>query len=236
MGEYFRLVMAEFLKQKRSFLWPVVLATPLLGAFLSFCNLFLRYDYLMGLEANQGLTPWQVLLFQHHFLWAFLLPLVATITASQVHHLEYRSRGWKQVLALPVSRAKVYLAKWSAVFLLNILLIVGNSICLLLIGKALGFPETLDVCWQAIRPTKYWPSPASGLQCWLNSSSSNANVPWPLACWCCLPCPVGGWLNLFPTPFYTLPEPTTQRHCPVLRPVLSCFSGFGQCFPVEGNC
>ena len=78
MGEYFRLVMAEFLKQKRSFLWPVVLATPLLGAFLSFCNLFLRYDYLMGLEANQGLTPWQVLLFQHHFLWAFLLPLVAT--------------------------------------------------------------------------------------------------------------------------------------------------------------
>ena len=77
MGESFRLLKGEFLKQKKSFIWPVVVLIPLLGAFLSFCNLFFRYDYLMSLEHNQGHNSWQLLLNQHHFIWAFLLSLVA---------------------------------------------------------------------------------------------------------------------------------------------------------------
>lgn len=38
MQEYCRLLKGEFLKQKRSFTWTVVILTPLLGALLSFIN------------------------------------------------------------------------------------------------------------------------------------------------------------------------------------------------------
>lgn len=149
-----------------------------MGAFLSFINLFLRYDYLKNLEANQGLSSWQILITQHHFIWAFLFPLVATIIASQVHYLEYKSNSWKQALALPVSRMKLYLAKWSAVFIFNMLMILGNSICLILAGKVLGFPEIPDVSLFA-GYTAYQLAAVTGLigiQCWLSAGLPNANV------------------------------------------------------------
>lgn len=178
MQEYCRLLKGEFLKQKRSFTWTVVILTPLLGALLSFINLFLRYDYLMGLEANQGLNSWQLLLIQHHFIWAFLLPLVATVVASQVHYLEYKSNSWKLALALPVSWVKVYLAKWSVVLILNTLMILANSIYLLIVGKGLGFPEVLDVNL-FVNYTAYQILAITGLigiQCWLTAGLNNANV------------------------------------------------------------
>lgn len=178
MEEYYRLLKGEFLKQKNNFTWPVVLLTPLLGALLSFANLYLRYDYLISLKAQQGITSWQVLITQHHFIWAFLLPLVATVLASQVHYLEYKSNSWKQTLALPVSRVKVYLAKWSVVFFLNTLMILGNSIYLIIVGKVLAFPEMLDVSLFADYTT-YQILAITGLigfQCWLSAGLSNANL------------------------------------------------------------
>jgi len=178
MPEYCRLLKGEFLKQKKSFIWPVVIFTPLVDALLTFVNLFLRYDYLKGLEANQDLSSWQLLLTQHHFIWAFLLPLVATIITSHVHYLEYKSNSWKQTLVLPVSRIKVYLAKWSTVFILNILMILQNSIYLLIAGKILGFPEIPDIhlitiysVYQILAITGL-----IGIQCFLSANLYNANL------------------------------------------------------------
>lgn len=178
MGEYYRLLKAEFLKQKRVFIWPLVVLTPLLGTLLSFINLLLRYDYLMSLEANQGLNSWHLLLIQHHFIWAFLLPLVATVIASHVHYLEYKSNGWKQTLALPVSRKKVYLAKWSVVLILNTLMIVFNAIFLIIVGKVLGFPELLNVSllFTYIAYQILAISSLIGVQCWLSSTLNNPNA------------------------------------------------------------
>lgn len=178
MQEYYRLLKGEFVKLRKCFTWPVIVLTPLLGVFLSFINLFLRYDFLMSLEANQNLSSWQVLITQHHFIWAFLLPLVATIIASQVHYLEYKSNAWKQALALPVSRVKLYLAKWSVVFILNTLMILENSTCLIIAGKVLGFPEIPDVNLFASY-TGYQVAAITGLigiQCWLSACLPNANL------------------------------------------------------------
>ncbi|NLM51414.1 MAG: ABC transporter permease subunit [Firmicutes bacterium] len=178
MQEFYRLIKGELLKQKRSFLWPVVIFTPLVGTLLTFANFCLRYDYLRGLAAKQNLSSWQLLLTQHHFLWAFFLPLVATIVASHVHYLEYKSSGWKQILALPVSRIKVYVAKWVLVFLLNLFMIIENSICLFLVGKVLGFPEIFDLSL-FLTYTGYQIVAVSGLigsQCFLSANLSNASV------------------------------------------------------------
>jgi len=178
MQEYYRLLKVEFLKQKRSFIWPTVVLTPLLGALLSFINLFLRYDYLRNLDFNQSLSSWHLFLVQHHFIWAFLFPLVVTIIASHVHYLEFKANSWKEALALPVSRKKVYLAKWSVVLILSTLMILENSICLVIAGKVLGFPEIVDVSLFATYSIYQIVAITSliGLQCLLSANSNNANV------------------------------------------------------------
>lgn len=71
MGEFKGILTGELLKLKRIFLWPVVWLTPLLAGSLTFIILYVRYDYLKGLEGNQDLSPWQLLLLQHHYLWIF---------------------------------------------------------------------------------------------------------------------------------------------------------------------
>lgn len=142
--EFYRLLRGEFLKQKKSFTWPISLFAPILAGGLSFINLLIRYDYLMGLEANQGLSSWNLLLFQHHFMWFIFLPLVVTVIACMVHYIEFKSGGLKNTLALPVSKKKVYLAKWALVFILSSIMIIINGFVLLLVGIALRFPEAVD--------------------------------------------------------------------------------------------
>lgn len=143
--EFYRILRGEFLKQRKSFTWSIAFFTPVLAGALSFINLLIRYDYLIGLEANEGLSSWNILLFQHHFIWAIFLPLVVTLLASMVHYIEYKSNGWKSALALPVSKWNVYLAKWSTVFILSSIMILINGLVLSLVGLALRFPESVDL-------------------------------------------------------------------------------------------
>lgn len=143
--EFYRLLKGEFIKQRKGFTWTISLFTPILAGGLSFINLFVRYDYLMGLEANEGLSSWNLLLFQHHFIWFIFLPLVVTVLASMVYYIEYKSNGLKIVLTLPVSKSKVYLAKWSLVFILSSIMILINGVVLLIVGVALRFPESVDL-------------------------------------------------------------------------------------------
>ena len=178
MKEFYQLLNGEFLKQKHSFTWPIALLTPILAGGLSFLNLFIRYDYLIGLGAKEGLNSWNVLLLQHHFMWFLFLPLVVTIFASMVHYIEYKSNSWKNTLALPVSRSKVYLAKWSTVFILSIIMILINAVALVIVGKILGFPEAIDF----ILISKYTfyqiaaITSVISIQCFISAEMRNTNI------------------------------------------------------------
>lgn len=179
MSEFYQLLKGEFMKQSKSFILPMTLLTPILAAGLTFLNLFIRYDYLIGLEANKELSSWRLLLMQHHFLWILFLPLVVTIVASMVNYIEYKSNSWKNTLALPVSRTKVYLAKLFLVYILSIMMILINGMLLVLVGKILGFPEAVD----SILISKYTLNQLFSitslisLQCFISSAISNTNIP-----------------------------------------------------------
>lgn len=179
MGEFYQLLKGEFLKQRKSFIWPIAILTPILAAGLTFFNLFIRYDYLMSLEINKGASSWNVLLGQHHFIWFLLFSLVVTIFASMVHYIEYKSNSWKSALALPVSRNKVYLAKWTIVYILSIIMILFNGILLVIVGKLLGFHEAVDLVL-ILKYTLYQIAAITSLisvQCFISAEISNTNIP-----------------------------------------------------------
>jgi hypothetical protein len=144
MQDFYQLLNNEFLKQKGSFTRPMAIISPMLACGLTFLHLLFRLDYLKGLEANQDLSSWSLLLIQHHFIWMLMLPLTITVLASMIHYIEYSSNGWKNILALPVSRVKLYLAKWSRVYISSALSICLNSVLMIVIGYLLRFSEAVD--------------------------------------------------------------------------------------------
>ncbi|MBM7869758.1 hypothetical protein JOC70_001228 [Clostridium pascui] len=178
MREFCQLLKGEFLKQRKSFTWAIAILTPVLAAGLTFINLFIRYDYLMSLEANKGASPWNMLLLQHHFIWFLLFSLVVTIFASMVNYIEYKSNSWKNTLALPVSRNKVYLSKWFLVYILSIIMIFFNGILLVIVGKILGFREAVDLTL-ILKYELYQMAAVTSLislQCFISAEISNTNI------------------------------------------------------------
>lgn len=99
-----RVLAAELMKTKRSLVWVLVLIGPLLT--------FLQ---MMGIDTSNrvdGMNEWETLYTFSVLLYAMLfLPLLTGVLSAFVCRFEHLNGGWKQVLALPVSRSHVYLAK-----------------------------------------------------------------------------------------------------------------------------
>ncbi len=118
-----RSIEVELIKLKRSKIMIVFLAGPALVALLFF-----------SLQASgASLQVWPFYMFAGFVAWAtFMLPLTATIIATQIAQLEHGPKTWAHLLALPVPKWRLFAAK--AVVTLG--LIAGMSV---LTGALLAF-------------------------------------------------------------------------------------------------
>ena len=113
MTSFIRSLSAETLKLKRTLaLWMVFLA-PLIVVSLQF---FILYD---RAKPSPGTEAWLMYVRSCSALWAiFMLPLFVTLETALLNNLEHTAKSWKQLFALPVSRASVVSAKMMMNFLL----------------------------------------------------------------------------------------------------------------------
>lgn len=115
MRTFLNLLSAERLKMTKSFLWLLVPASPVLAA-------------LIGLLLDRQRTDWNILLGAMSLFHAMLfLPVLTGLFSSFICRYEHTQGGWKSLLALPVSRTAVFLAK----FLIVIILLAITQILLL---------------------------------------------------------------------------------------------------------
>lgn len=105
-----RLLSAEWMKLRRSAIWLLLAAGPVLAAVIGFMSL---RSEMAGSRTWESLS--MIMAITHGILF---LPLLAGIISAFVCRYEHDSGGWKQLLALPVKRGGVYLAKLAAVLLL----------------------------------------------------------------------------------------------------------------------
>ncbi|WCE03621.1 ABC transporter permease [Pseudoxanthomonas sp. JBR18] len=105
----------EFAKLRRSLILLLIMVAPgMLIAFTLF-NLMRQGTTWTGPQAIQGATA----------LWAiFMLPMAATAIASQLAQIEHTNATWDYLLALPVKRTHLFLAK--ALTLLSIVLCMSS--------------------------------------------------------------------------------------------------------------
>lgn len=105
---FVRLFAAEIRKSRRSMVWLLALLGPVVTVILGTANYFRN----ASIFNDPGENSWINLYTQTVIFYGMLfLPVLAGIFAALVCRSEHTSGGWKQLLALPVPRGQVYLAK-----------------------------------------------------------------------------------------------------------------------------
>ncbi|RAU99570.1 ABC transporter permease [Paenibacillus sp. YN15] len=170
------LLGAELLKLKRSMAVVLAVLGPVGVVSMEAVNFVLRYDYLV--KQHEG-RLWQGLLGNVSGFAPIVLLQGAALLASLVAGCEHRTHAWKQLLALPVTRFGVFLAKFLAcaglLLLSSSLLAVGTFF----LGGLLGFgwhPPVRELLAASFHPTLAGLAVVS-LQLWLSVMLRNQAVP-----------------------------------------------------------
>jgi ABC-2 type transport system permease protein len=127
-----RVLYAELLKLKRTLAFRVIFVAPLLVALLQFF-------VLLRPQLSPGLKLWETLPKATLTIWAiFMMPLLITLEAALVNGIEHSDKHWKHILALPVRRHTVYIAK----FVTAQVLIAASTLVLCLLTVLVGLAAT----------------------------------------------------------------------------------------------
>lgn len=131
-----RLLMVEYSKLRRSGICWIAVLVPLFLVFQGVVN-FVRYRDTMFAKSTR--TEWEILYEQCIIMYpTLLLPLVITILIALMARIEHSQNGWKQLLALPVSRTQVYSAKLIMACIVVLINLSVLSISTLVGGMVIG--------------------------------------------------------------------------------------------------
>jgi len=139
------ILLSEWYKLRKSGILFIILVGPLVGLFLGLIPNTLANDV--------PINEWYMTILLMNLTYALLfLPLITGVLASFICRYEHQAGGWKQLLSLPVTRGKVFTAK----FVLLMLLVLAMQLLYLLavygVGMIKGFtdPFPLDIVWKSI--------------------------------------------------------------------------------------
>ncbi|MEF3311586.1 ABC transporter permease [Paenibacillus sp. GYB004] len=138
MKTWINVLRSEWLKMRKSNIWLLVFVSPLLASLIG-----------IGESSGEAGPQWEYTYAMMSMLHAMLfLPLLTGVFAAFVCRYEHAGGGWKQLLALPVSRTSLYMAKFTIVLALlavtQLLFVAG----LLIVGKIKGFEAAIP--WELI--------------------------------------------------------------------------------------
>lgn len=120
-----RCLRAEFSKLHGSLALLLCIAAPVFVAVLM-ALMFIR---------REGNQPWEIYLLSHAAVWGyFMLPMTVTALTVLLAQMEHGPRTWNHLLALPLPRMHVYLAKLATAMLLC----AAMTLALAVLAPALG--------------------------------------------------------------------------------------------------
>jgi len=159
------ILSAEWFKLRKSKMVPIILAGPIIGLFIGLTSNM--ESKIQGIDVNN----WYIALSSMNLMYALLfLPLIAGVFASLICRYEHQSGGWKQLLALPVTRGKVFVAK----YVLIMLLVLGMQLLYLCsifaVGMIKGYtdPFPMEIVWKSIIGGWVATLPLIALQLWMS--------------------------------------------------------------------
>jgi lantibiotic transport system permease protein len=159
------LLQSEWFKLRKS---KFVFTAILLGPFITFFYALTLQPDKFGFEKT---FLWEFLIMFTTLLYAlYFLPLATGILAGLICRYEHQSGGWKQLLAMPVTRNRVFLAKYTilvlivfAIQLLYLLAIWTSGVL-----KDAEGPFPMMLLWKSIFGGWIATFPLLALQLWMS--------------------------------------------------------------------
>lgn len=167
---------SDFLKIKRKMIWFLIFLGPFGVIALEAVNFGLRYDYLTNrYEADL----WGGLVGEASYLAIPALMLGLTIITSMIASIEHQTNAWKQLLALPISKFRVFTGKF---LLATVLLFISSTLLfvgIIILGLFLKFG--LEIPFLTMLKMVYLPyfaaMPFIAFQIWLSITVKNQAIP-----------------------------------------------------------
>ncbi|MDA3129503.1 ABC transporter permease [Aliibacillus thermotolerans] len=156
------ILQSEWYKLRKSKIIFIIFTSPLVGLFLG-----LTTQLVNEMEGNE----WYLSLFTMNVTYALLfLPLITGVLASIICRYEHQEGGWKQLLALPVTRGKVFVAKYVLLMFLVLFMQLLYFVAIYLVGWINGFtdPFPMDIVWKSILGGWVATFPLVALQLWMS--------------------------------------------------------------------
>lgn len=171
-----RVLAADLIKLRRTFVPGLVVLGPLGVIALQAINFTLRYDWLTKQYAEH---LWGGLIDNIKFLAVPALMSGIAIVASMMAGYEHQTNAWKQTLALPVPKAAVYTAKMAVLLFLLFCSCTLLAAGIVILGLSLGFGTGIPI--GLVLHTAYLPllaaMPFVSLQVWLAVMMKNQAIP-----------------------------------------------------------
>ncbi|SET64207.1 hypothetical protein SAMN05421676_106168 [Salinibacillus kushneri] len=159
----FSIIQSEWYKLRKSKIIFIILAGPLVGLFTGLNS---------NIAAENGeLNKWYFIFMMMTLTYALLfLPLVTGVLAGFICRYEHQEGGWKQLLSLPVTRGRVYMAKFillmGLVFFIQLLFLASLYTAGLIKGVQDPFP--MQIVWKSIFGGWIATFPLVALQLWMS--------------------------------------------------------------------
>ncbi|MDX8046484.1 ABC transporter permease [Gracilibacillus sp. S3-1-1] len=157
------LLHSEWFKLSKSKIIFLLFVGPLVGLFGGLAGNLLN----VGEQMNQ----WYIPLLSMNLTYAILfLPLITGVLASIICRYEHQEGGWKQLLALPVTRGKVFLSKYILLVVLVLFIQILYLGAIYAVGIIKGYtdPFPLTIVWKSVVGGWIATMPLIALQLWLS--------------------------------------------------------------------
>ncbi|MET0958998.1 MAG: ABC transporter permease, partial [Psychrobacillus psychrotolerans] len=157
------ILQSEWFKFRHSKILFIILTVPLIGIFLGLTSRLSNEDF----EINE----WYLSLLSINLTYALLfLPLITGVLASAICRYEHQAGGWKQLLALPVTRGRVFVAKYVLLMVLVLIIQVLFFVAVYIVGMIKGFtdPFPMEIVWKSLVGGWIATLPLVALQLWMS--------------------------------------------------------------------
>lgn len=171
---FLSILQSEWFKLRKSKISAIILAAPILT--------FLMGLTMDGVEfiGDDEVNDWLLFfLFSNLTYSLLLLPLISGVFASLVCRYEHQAGGWKQLLTLPVTRGKVFMAKYTLLLLLVFVIQMLYVIVIFSVGTMKGYTDAFPMTIILKSVFGGWVAafPLVALQLWMSMIWKNFAFP-----------------------------------------------------------
>jgi lantibiotic transport system permease protein len=166
------ILRSEWYKLRKSKIIYIVFVGPLIACLVGFMA--------SDLDASIDINEWYYLMLTMNLTYALLfLPLITGVLTSVICRYEHSAGGWKQLLALPVTRGRVFIAKFALVILLVMVIQLFYLVAVYAVGMVKEFidPFPMEIVWKSILGGWVATFPLVALQLWMSMMFKSFAAP-----------------------------------------------------------